>query len=248
MTSHTDIGDQVGRAGNAPPAGPASGFLGAPPASPDAQRMYDEDLAERGYVMNVSRLWAHQPNAQDQLSALIGKAAQAGCLTLRQRGILVTACAATLGDSYCALAWGNRLAAEAGAEIAAGVLRGDDDRMDPAERVLAHWARRVARDPNHIEAHDVDALRAAGFDDAQIFAITRARNSNALIRPSWSSYHAAARHERGRSCGRAALRSSSSRGHARPYSTSSRTVSRHDRRRHRLTGRPVLRVRLAERG
>jgi hypothetical protein len=33
-------------------------FLDEPPASPQVQALYDEDLADGGYVWNVSRLWA----------------------------------------------------------------------------------------------------------------------------------------------------------------------------------------------
>jgi alkylhydroperoxidase family enzyme len=93
-------------------------------------------------------------------------------LTFRQRGILVSACASALGDGYCSLAWGKRLAGEAGDDVAAGVLRGDDALLDDADRALARWARRVTRDPNSTAAADVQALRDAGFDDEQIFAIT----------------------------------------------------------------------------
>ena len=125
-----------------------------------------------GYVMNVSRLWAHLPAAHHDLFALLGQSARAGGLSVRQRGILVTACASTLGDSYCALAWGKKLAAEASAELAGGVLRGDDEALDPQERALAAWARAVTREPNGTTTSDVEALRAAGFDDGQIFAIT----------------------------------------------------------------------------
>ena len=95
-----------------------------------------------------------------------------GQLSLRQRGVLISACASTMGDSYCSLAWGSRLAGEAGAEVAGAVLLGDDAGLDPAEQALARWARRLARDPNGAEAADVQALRDAGYDDAQIFAIT----------------------------------------------------------------------------
>ena len=52
------------------------------------------------------------------------------------------------------------------------MLRGDDSALDDDERVLARWARQIARDPNSTTAADVEALRAAGFDDAQILAIT----------------------------------------------------------------------------
>jgi alkylhydroperoxidase family enzyme len=40
------------------------------------------------------------------------------------------------------------------------------------ERALAAWARRLADDANGTGAGDVEALRAAGYDDAQILAIT----------------------------------------------------------------------------
>jgi hypothetical protein len=34
-------------------------FLEEPPASAQVHELYDEDLADSGYVWNVSRLWAH---------------------------------------------------------------------------------------------------------------------------------------------------------------------------------------------
>ena len=125
-----------------------------------------------GYVMNVSRLWAHDAAALDRLSELLGHVVHAGALTFRQRGILVTSCASALGDSYCSLAWGKKLAAEAGDDFAAGVLRGDDGELDESEKALAAWARQIARDPNNTDASDVRRLRDAGFDDATIFSIT----------------------------------------------------------------------------
>ena len=147
-------------------------FLADPPPSPAAQRHFDDDVRGLGYVMNASKLWAHDPAALDGLSDLLGLVTRAGSLTHRQRALLVTACASALGDSYCSLAWGTKLAAEAGADVAERVLRGDDAPLDDSERVLARWARQLARDPSSTTAGDVRALRAAGFDDAQIFAIT----------------------------------------------------------------------------
>jgi SAM-dependent methyltransferase/alkylhydroperoxidase family enzyme len=153
-------------------AGADAGFLAVPDPSSEVQKLYDEDLDGLGYVMNASKLWAHDPAAHDALFDLLGQAVRAGSLTFRQRGILVAACASTLGDSYCSLAWGNKLSGEAGADLAAGVLRGDDGRLDASERALTRWARQVTRDPNSTDAGDVGALREAGFDDEQIFAIT----------------------------------------------------------------------------
>jgi alkylhydroperoxidase family enzyme len=149
-----------------------TGFLGAPEPSPGAQRLFDRDRDDVGYVMNLSHLWAHQPATHDGLFELLSQVARGGALTFRQRAILVTASASTLGDSYCSLAWGNRLADAAGADVAGGVLRGDDDGLSPADRALARWARHVTSDPSGTSAADVQVLRDAGYDDSQIFAAT----------------------------------------------------------------------------
>ena len=90
----------------------------------------------------------------DGLSDLMTQATRAGSLTLMQRAVLVTAAASTLGDSYCSLAWGKKLAAESGSDVAAAVIRGEDERLDTAVRALAQWARAVATDPNDIEEID----------------------------------------------------------------------------------------------
>jgi len=93
-------------------------------------------------------------------------------LTFRQRGILVAAAASTLGDSYCSLAWGGKLSEVSDATVAAGVLTGSDAGLTDQEKAMAAWARKVARDPNGTTPADIDALRASGLDEAQIFAIT----------------------------------------------------------------------------
>ena len=66
---------------------------------------------------------------------------------------------------------GQQLAGDAGAGVAGGVPRGDDWRsIAPADtRELGPPAR---RDPNSTTADDVQSLRAAGFDEGQIFAIS----------------------------------------------------------------------------
>ena len=137
-----------------------------------AQRLFDDDVQGLGYVMNTSKVWAHDPAALERLSEFLGHVVEAGALTFRQRAILVTACASALGDSYCSLAWGKKLAGDAGVGVAEGVLRGDDAELADSERALARWARQLARDPNSTTAADVQSLRDAGFNDGQIFAVS----------------------------------------------------------------------------
>jgi uncharacterized peroxidase-related enzyme len=149
-----------------------TGFLTAPPHTPEAQRLYDEDLKGTGYATNVSRLWAHLPAALDGLSDLLGETTRAGSLSLAQRAVLVTAAASALGDSYCSMAWGKKLAEATSPEVAAAVIGGGTEGLDEAGQALADWARLMTKDPNAITADDVQALRDVGFDDSQIFAIT----------------------------------------------------------------------------
>jgi uncharacterized peroxidase-related enzyme len=147
-------------------------YLSEPPASPGAEAIYAGDRAAMGYVMTGSRAWAHAPELHDGLFALLDLAAERARLSVRERGILITACASTLRDSYCSMAWGYKLASVAGADVAAGVLSGGDDGLSDRERTLASWARRLAADPNGTAASDVEALRSAGYDDAQVLAVT----------------------------------------------------------------------------
>jgi hypothetical protein len=148
------------------------GFLELPVDSTEAQALFAEDIADVGYVMNVSKLWAYQPNLVTGLFDLMSETIADLGLSLRQRGILVAACASTLRDSYCSLAWGSRLAGVSDPETAAAVLRGTDEGLTADERALSSWARKVASDPNGTTPEDIEVLRSAGFDDAQIFAIT----------------------------------------------------------------------------
>ncbi len=147
-------------------------FLQEPPASPEAKALYDEDLADSGYVWNVSRLWAHQPQTMNGLFELMSQAFAPSGLAFRQRGILVAAAASALGDSYCSLAWGGKLGKASDPGVAAGVLNGSDAGLTDQEKVIAAWARQVAGDPNATTPADVQALRDCGLDDGQIFAIT----------------------------------------------------------------------------
>jgi uncharacterized peroxidase-related enzyme len=147
-------------------------FLKEPPPSRQAQALYDEDRADDGYVQNATRLWAHQPDTLIQLFALMSQALAPTGLGNRQRGVLVTAAASALGDSYCSLAWGGKLSKTSSAEVAAAVLNGSDTGLTDQEKAMAGWARKVARDPNATTADDIQPLRDSGLDDGQIFAIT----------------------------------------------------------------------------
>jgi uncharacterized peroxidase-related enzyme len=154
--------------------GAAAGFLA--PVEPDAaaEELYADDVAELGYVMNVSRLWAYDATAVEGIFAVARRVAGDAGLSIRHRLLIVLATSAVRRSSYCVFAWGTKFSAELAPSSAAAVVRGDADPagLDPAEVALVRWARTVAAAPHDATRADVDHLRDQGWTDRQIFAIT----------------------------------------------------------------------------
>ena len=44
-------------------------FIAEPDPTPQVQAAYDADVRDHGYVMNLSRAWAHHPDVHDRLIA-----------------------------------------------------------------------------------------------------------------------------------------------------------------------------------
>lgn len=148
-------------------------FLTDAPLTDDVRSVFDHANAEDGYVANHTRLWSWRPDLDQAFTELRAGLMRSSSLSDRERAIVVSAAASTLGDSYCSLAWGSRLAGLIGDEPASLVVKArDPDVLTARERALAQWVRKVARDPNATTQADVDALRAAGFGDREIFEAT----------------------------------------------------------------------------
>jgi len=148
-------------------------FLSDPPPSEARAALYARDLGDDGYVANVTRLWAWRPDVHDTFVSLRTLVAAKSELSLCERAILVCATAATVGDSYCAFAWGPRLASETDPNTAAEVLqRKDAATLTVRGKALRAWAERVVHMPNQITPADVEQLRKAGFSDEEIFNAT----------------------------------------------------------------------------
>lgn len=142
-------------------------------AGEEARDFLDKERASTGYVMNLERAWAWRPDLAEAFADLRTQLAAGSALSLRERACMLCAAAAALGDSYCSLAWGPKLAEMSSAETAARVLSGlDAPDLSPREAALRRWADRVARAPNDTRPEDVRALRATGLTDKEIFEAT----------------------------------------------------------------------------
>jgi uncharacterized peroxidase-related enzyme len=148
-------------------------FLQVPADNEGTSRLYNSDLEQQGFVMNLSRLWAWRPEVCEAFAALRALLTTRSSLSNRELAVIVCATAGSLGDSYGAMAWGKKLAAAAGASAAAAVLQASgSDTLTARDQALAVWARKVARSPNATTPEDVEELRAAGFSEQEIFEVT----------------------------------------------------------------------------
>ena len=137
------------------------------------ERIYKASQVAQGFVMNLTSAWAWRPDVFESFAALRGQLTSSSGLSKRDQAVLVCATASQLQDSYCSLAWGKTLAAEAGAAAAAAVLTGSDDTaLTARDRALVAWARKVVADPNGTTSSDMVTLRGVGLDDCAIFEAT----------------------------------------------------------------------------
>lgn len=94
-------------------------------------------------------------------------------LPVRTRELATLAAARAIGSSYCSLAHGRILAEKFFDQAAVAVIATDRDHapIEPRERALMAFAEQVALAADRISQADVDALRAHGFSDPEIFDV-----------------------------------------------------------------------------
>ncbi len=150
----------------------SAAFLPEPPQSPAAKAAYEDDLSSDGYVNNLTRVWCWRPDVLMSFQNTRAELLSSSTLSAREVAVLVAGTAAARGDSYCALAWGTRLAGMSDDAAAAEVLRGGEADLSARETALADWSRRVVTDPNATTEADPQRLRDAGLNDREIFEAT----------------------------------------------------------------------------
>jgi uncharacterized peroxidase-related enzyme len=164
--------DCVGFTARVPVPADAGSFLATPVETPETSALAEEDREDLGFVSNVTRLWMTDPALQDALFEVIVSSARGASLSILERGVATIAATTLVGDTYCPLAWGHKLAQAASPALAASVLAGSDHGLDDRARGVAALARKVASSPDSTTSDDVECLRAVGLDDAEILRLT----------------------------------------------------------------------------
>src|SRR5215208_4611074 len=136
------------------------GFLAEPAHDDKVGQLYADDLASDGYIMNLTRVWAWCPDALEALAGVLGIASRQADIDVADRAVLTLAAAATIGDSYCSMAYGLKSSDASGEPVAMNILERREDNLTARQEALARWARKVAAAPNDIAQADVDELRS----------------------------------------------------------------------------------------
>jgi uncharacterized peroxidase-related enzyme len=134
--------------------------------------VHEECIAAEGYVPNYVRVWCWRPDVLQAFAKLRADLLADSTLSTREVAVLVAATASKLGDSYCSLAWGGKLADASDEATAVDVLGGGNSGLSAREAALNAWARKLVADPNGTTDADVQGLRDAGFSEREIFEAT----------------------------------------------------------------------------
>jgi len=148
--------------------------LSTPPsiaASPEASRpMLEAVQKQLGVTPNMFRLVANSPAGLEGYLGLNGALGK-GTLDARTRERIALAVAEVNACTYCLSAHtylGKNLAKLDDAEMAANREGGSSDPMAAA---AVRFAVKVTRERGHVSDADVQAVKAAGYNDAQVIEI-----------------------------------------------------------------------------
>ena len=134
----------------------------------DAADLLAADRAQRGYLPNYARAFAHRPDVYRAWKGLLG--AVTANMDDRRYELVTVAAALRLRSSYCTLAHGKVLAERflTEGDVEALARAQPVEALDDLDRAVIELADKVAGDATSVTQADVDRLRAHGLTDADI--------------------------------------------------------------------------------
>jgi uncharacterized peroxidase-related enzyme len=149
-------------------------FLDTSGISDDSRRQQEADGARMGYVPNYTKVFSLAPAAYDAWFQLNGSIKNG--MDLRRYELVTLAVARRLRSSYCSLAHGSVLVDKFFSSESVEKIAADhgDAGLDPVDVAIMDFAEKVATNATSITESDVDALRAHGLDDREVFQVVLA--------------------------------------------------------------------------
>lgn len=168
-------------------------------AADEVRAMYQRQQARFGYVPNYARAFSLRPELMTLWADLL--AGIRGNIDRRRFEIATLSAAVALRNSYCALAHGRALADMVSHDevraIAALALESVGDEppatatatstsqartgLSAADRAIVRYAARAARTPQTLCEADIEALRAHGLTDPEIFDLAATAAARAFF-------------------------------------------------------------------
>lgn len=139
-------------------------------AQDEVRAMYERQQASWGYVPNYAKVFSHRPEVLARWGRLLAEIRRP--MDPRRFELVTFAAALELRNSACALAHGKALTAFfAPADVQAMAEGRAVAGLTAAERAMMALSRKIARDASTVSQADIDALRACGLSDAEIFDV-----------------------------------------------------------------------------
>lgn len=137
----------------------------------ETAEMYARSRRAFGYLPNMVRVFGHRPAAMEGWNALM--AGIRPNLDPRRYELVTLAAARALKSSYCMLAHGSVLLDQglSADQVRDIVADAPEAPLSAAERDIMAFAAKVARDAGTVTRADIDALKAHGLSDAELFDI-----------------------------------------------------------------------------
>lgn len=143
-----------------------------PPEAADGAvaAMYLRQQHAWGYVPNYAKVFCHRPEVLARWGQLLAEIRRP--MDKRRFELVTFTAAYELGNSACALAHGRALAEFFSGEQTRAIASGHcDGVLTEAEQAMVTFARQIATDAPRTTQAQAAALRAHGYDDAEIFDI-----------------------------------------------------------------------------
>jgi uncharacterized peroxidase-related enzyme len=136
-----------------------------------AAELQGRDRAALGYVPNYAKLFTLRPEVYEAWAKLNGAVKKS--MDRRRYELGTVAAATALRSSYCSLAHGRRLAEQfLPADQVKQIARNPEAAsLDPADRAVVDFARKVALSADEVTASDVDRLKSVGLTEEEIFDV-----------------------------------------------------------------------------
>jgi uncharacterized peroxidase-related enzyme len=146
----------------------------AEPGSGSDGGIYDAERARLGYVPNYAKVFALRPEVYRAWAGL-NTAVKAG-MDPRRYELATLAAARRLRSTYCSLAHATVLRDRFYDEATVRGIAADHQRagLDPVDVAVMDFAGKVAGDAPGVTVADIEALRAHGLDDGEIFQVALA--------------------------------------------------------------------------